>query len=93
MDSSGDFSFDSPPNLDFNPSVDAEMREEEDGIKRNEKERVSRQLNWIEISTRMLRIMKNALFHRLFGRNRPIETTGGNNETSTMDRFGKYRDL
>ena len=31
MDSSGDFSFDSPPNLDFNPSVDAEMKEEEDG--------------------------------------------------------------
>ena len=38
MDSSGDFSFDSPPNLDFNRSVDAEMREEEDGIKRNEGE-------------------------------------------------------
>ena len=25
-----------PPNLDFNPSVDAEMKEEEDEIKRNE---------------------------------------------------------
>ena len=40
MDPSGDFSFDSPPNLDFNPSVDAEMREEEDGIKNNEREGV-----------------------------------------------------
>ena len=40
MDSSGDFSFDSPPNLDFIPSVDVEMREEEDEIKRNEREGV-----------------------------------------------------
>ena len=34
------FSFGSPPNLDLNPSVDVEMREEEDGIKRNERNRV-----------------------------------------------------
>ena len=40
MDSSGNFYFDSPPNLDFNPSVDAEMKEEDDGIKRNEREGV-----------------------------------------------------
>ena len=35
-----DFSFDFPPNLDFNPSVGAEMKEKEDGIKRNEREGV-----------------------------------------------------
>ena len=77
MDSSCDFSFDSPPNLNFNPSVDAEMREEEDGIKKKMRERVSRQFNWIEISTRMLRIVKNTSFYRLFARNRPIETING----------------
>ena len=59
---------------------------------RETRERVSRQLNWIKISTRMLRIMKNTSFYRLFGRNCPIETIDGYDETSTMDRFGKYRD-
>ena len=57
---------------------------------REMRERVSRQFNWIEISTRMLRIVKNTSFYRLFRRNRPIETIDGYDETSTMDRFGKY---
>ena len=59
---------------------------------RETREKVSRQFNWIEISTRMLRIVKNTSFYRLFGRNRPIETIDGYDETSTMDRFRKYRD-
>ena len=59
---------------------------------RETRERVSRQLNWIEISTRMLRIVKNTSFYRLFGHNRPIETINGYDETSTMDRFRKCRD-
>ena len=33
--SSVDFSLNFQPNLDFNPSMDAEMKEEEEGIKRN----------------------------------------------------------
>ena len=53
---------------------------------------MSRQLNWIEISTRMLRIVKNTSFYRLFGRNRLIETIDGYDETSTMDRFRKCHD-
>ena len=47
------------------------MKEEEEGI-RETRERVSRQLNWIEISTRMIRIVKNILFYRLFRRSHPI---------------------
>ena len=34
---------------------------------------------------------KNILFYRAFGRNRPIKTIDGYDETSTMDRFLKYR--
>ena len=58
---------------------------------RETRERVSRQLNWIEISTRMLRIVKNILFYRVFGRNRPIVSIDGYDETSMMDRFEKCR--
>ena len=59
---------------------------------RETRERVSRQLNWIEISTRMLRIVMNTSFYRLFGRNRSIETIDGYDETSTMDHFRKCHD-
>ena len=59
---------------------------------RETREKVSRQFNWIEISTRMLRILKNTSFYRLFGRNRRIETIDGYDETSTAERFGKYSD-
>ena len=55
---------------------------------RETREKVSRQFNWTEISTRMLRILKNTSFYRLFGHNHPIETIDGYDETSTMDRFG-----
>ena len=54
---------------------------------RETRERVSRQFNWIEISTRMLRIVKNILFYRVFGRNRLIVSIDGYDETSTMDHF------
>ena len=55
------------------------------------RERVSRQLNWIEISTRMLRMTKNIEFYRVFDRNRPIERINGYDKRSTMDRFRKCR--
>ena len=44
---------------------------------RETRERASRQFNWIEISTRMLRIVKNISLYRLFGRNRSIEMIDG----------------
>ena len=44
---------------------------------RETRERVSRELNWIEISTRMLRILKNTSFYRLFMRNRLIVSIDG----------------
>ena len=59
---------------------------------RETREKVSRQFNWIEISTRMFRIVKNTSFYRLFGCNRPIETIDGYDETSMMDRFWKCHD-
>ena len=68
------------------------MESRETRERERERERVSRQLSWIEISTRMLTILKNRSFYRLFGCNRPIETIDGYDETSTMDRFGKYHD-
>ena len=52
---------------------------------------MSRQLNFLEISTRMLRTMKNIEFYRVFDRNRPIETIDGYDKRSTMDRFQKCR--
>ena len=39
----------------------------------------------------MLRIVKNISIYTKFGRNRPIKSIDGYDETSTMDRFGKYR--
>ena len=38
---------------------------------------VSRQLNWIEIQLGCLQTMKNILFYRAFGRNRPIVSIDG----------------
>ena len=67
------------------------MKEEEEELERNERERVSRQLSLLEISTRMLRLMKNIEFYRVFDHNRPIETIDGYNKRSTMDRFWKCR--
>ena len=58
---------------------------------REMRERVSRQLNLLEISTRMLRTTKNIEFYRVFDRNRPIETIDGYDKRFTMDRFRKYR--
>ena len=48
---------------------------------------MSRQLNFLEISTRMLTNVKNTSFYRGFDRNRPIETIDGYDKRSTMDRF------
>ena len=44
---------------------------------RETRERVSRQFNWIEISTRMLRTSEELSIYTKFGRNRPIETIDG----------------
>ena len=70
--------------------MDAEMKEEEEGIKRNEKNGVQiAQLVWD--STRMLRTTKNIEFYRVFDRNCPIETIDGYDKRSTMDCFRKCR--
>ena len=52
---------------------------------------VSRQFNLIEIQLECLQTMKNKSFYRAFDRNRPIVSIDGYDETSMMDRFGKYR--
>ena len=44
---------------------------------RETRERVSRQFNWIEISTRMLRTLEEHSIYTKFGRNRSIETIDG----------------
>ena len=41
---------------------------------------MSRQLNWIEISTRMLTKFEEQSFYRAFDRNRPIKTIDGYDE-------------
>ena len=70
--------------------MSAELKEEEEELKRNERERcLDSQL--LEISTRMLTFVKNMAFYRKFGRNRLIVSIDGYDETSTMDRFKKYR--
>ena len=38
----------------------------------------------------MLTFVKNMAFYRKFRRNRPIVSIDAYDETSTMDRFGKY---
>ena len=53
---------------------------------------MSRQFNWIEISTQMLRIVKNILFYRLFGRNRPIILIVGYDGTVHHGPFQLSRD-
>ena len=48
---------------------------------RETRERVSRQFNWIEISTRMLRTLEEHSIYTKFGRNCPIETIDGYDRT------------
>ena len=52
---------------------------------------MSRQLNFLEISARMLRTTKNIEFYRVFDRNRPIETIDDYDKRSTMDYFWNCR--
>ena len=56
------------------------------------RERVSRQLNWIEISTRMLTFVKNKSIYWAFDRNRPIKTIDGYDETVHRGPFRLSRD-
>ena len=57
---------------------------------RETRERVSKQFNWIEISTRMLTNDEEHLIYRDFDRNRPIETIDDYDKRSTIDRFQKF---
>ena len=60
--------------------MDAELKEEEEELKRNEIERcLDSQL--LESQTRMLRIVKNMSIYTKFGRNRPIVLIDGYDET------------
>ena len=52
---------------------------------------VSRQLNWIEIQLGCLQTMKNILFYRAFGRNRPIVSIDGYDGMVHRGPFQKYR--
>ena len=64
--------------------MDAELREEEEELERNEWERcLDSQFCWI--LTRIHRTTKNKAIYAKFGRNRPIETV--TMKRSTMDRF------
>ena len=60
--------------------MDAELKEEEEELKRNEIERcLDSQL--LESQTRMLRIVKNMSIYTKFGRSRPIVLIDGYDET------------
>ena len=60
--------------------MDAELKEEEEELKRNKIERcLDSQL--LESQTRMLRIVKNMSIYTKFGRNRPIVSIDGYDET------------
>ena len=60
--------------------MDAELKEEEEELKRNEIERcLDSQL--LESQTRMLRIVKNMSIYTKFGRNRSIVAIDGYDET------------
>ena len=57
-----------------------ELKEEEEELKRNERERcLDSQL--LESQTRMLRIVKNMSIYTKFGHNRPIVSIDGYDET------------
>ena len=53
---------------------------------------VSRQFNLIEIQLECFRIVKNILFYSIFGRNRPIKTIDGYDETVHRGPFRLSRD-
>ena len=49
--------------------------------------KVSRQLNQIEFQLQCLESLKNMSFYSTFGRNRPIVSIDGYDETSTVNHF------
>ena len=53
---------------------------------------MSRQLNLLEISTRILTFVKNKSIYRAFDRNRPIETIDGYDATVHHGPFRLCRD-
>ena len=48
---------------------------------RETREKVSRQFNWIEISTRMLTNVEEQVFYKAFDHNCPIKTIDGYHDT------------
>ena len=52
---------------------------------------VSRQINCFDFQLEWFTIRKNTSFYRNFGRNRPIETIDGYDETVHRGPFQKYR--
>ena len=79
------------PNLDFYPSMGAEMKEEEDERERNEREGcLDSQFDWN--LTRMLTFVKNISLYRDFDRNRLIKTIDGYDETVNRGPFRLSRD-
>ena len=53
---------------------------------------MSRQLNFLEISTRILTFVKNISLYRAFARNSPIKTIDGYDETVHRGPFRLSRD-
>ena len=71
--------------------MDAELREEEEELERNEWERcLDSQFYWI--LTRIHRTVKNNSIYRAFDRNRPIKTIDGYDETVHRGPFQLSRD-
>ena len=71
--------------------MDAELKEEEEELKINERERcLDSQL--LESQTRILKNVKNTSIYRAFDRNRPIKTIDGYDETVHRGPFQLSRD-
>ena len=90
MSSSVDFYRFTRPNLNLKCSGGAELSVEHDGIERNERGGVYTN-QFLEFKLECFRISKNMSFYSTFGRNHPIETIDGYDETVHDGLFQKYR--
>ena len=52
---------------------------------------MSKQINWIDFYLECITNRKNISFYMVFGRNRPIETIDGYDETVHREPFQTYR--
>ena len=57
---------------------------------RDSRTEVSKQINWIDFYLECITNQKNISFDRIFGRNRPIETIEGYDETVHRGPFRLY---